>query len=139
MWKMDETIKNKSMQGNKGRDTKPELKVRKLLRETGHRGYRLQWKKAPGRPDIAYPGKRIAIFINGCFWHRCPKCDLPIPKSNQEYWIHKFTRNVQRDQERIAELERLGWQVHVIWECDLRDEEAVRQKINYYFVDLSKD
>jgi DNA mismatch endonuclease Vsr len=60
--------KNKAMQGNKGRDTKPELKVRRLLRDLGHPGYRLQWKKAPGKPDIAFPGRRIAIFVNGCFW-----------------------------------------------------------------------
>ncbi|MCL2888961.1 MAG: very short patch repair endonuclease [Eggerthellaceae bacterium] len=112
----------KSMQGNKGKDTKPELRVRKILREAGFPGYRLQWKKAPGRPDIAYPGRKIAIFVNGCFWHRCPKCGLSIPKTNPEYWAEKFRRNVERDNERAGQLEAQGWKVLVVWECELKDK-----------------
>ncbi|MCL2504479.1 MAG: very short patch repair endonuclease [Coriobacteriia bacterium] len=111
------------MQGNKGKDTKPELKVRRLLREAGFPGYRLQWKKVPGRPDIAYPGRRVAIFVNGCFWHRCPKCNLPVPKTNADYWEEKFRRNCERDQRKIKELEESGWTVFVIWECDLEGSE----------------
>jgi len=126
------------MQANKGRDTKPELKVRRLLREAGHRGYRLQWKKAPGRPDIAFPGRKIAIFVNGCFWHRCPKCDLPLPKTNQDYWREKFRRNVERDQQHISELESLGWKVCVVWECELREIEQVQQRIEYFFIELEE-
>ena len=95
------------MQGNKRANTKPELLVRQRLREAGLTGYRLQWKKAPGRPDIAFPGRKIAIFVNGCFWHRCPHCNPSMPKRNTDFWIAKFKRNVERDQAAIAELENL--------------------------------
>ncbi|MDR0513965.1 MAG: very short patch repair endonuclease [Coriobacteriaceae bacterium] len=125
----------KSMQGNKGKDTKPELLVRKMLRDAGFPGYRLQWKKAPGRPDIAYPGRKIAIFVNGCFWHRCPKCKLPVPKSNREYWEEKFKRNVERDARKTRELEGLGWKVFVIWECELKKPEP--EKFEYVFISLA--
>lgn len=110
----------KSMKGNKRSDTKPELLVRQRLREAGLTGYRLQWKKAPGRPDIAFPGRRIAIFVNGCFWHRCPHCHPSTPRRNTEFWEAKFRRNVERDRRAIAELEDMGWQAITIWECELK-------------------
>ena len=109
-----------SMQGNKRQNTKPELLVRQRLREAGLTGYRLQWKKAPGRPDIAFPGRKIAIFVNGCFWHRCPHCNPSMPKRNVEFWEAKFRRNVERDQRAIAELEAMGWTPITIWECELK-------------------
>lgn len=109
-----------SMQGNKRQDTKPELLVRQRLREAGLTGYRLQWKKAPGRPDIAFPGRKIAIFVNGCFWHRCPHCNPSVPKRNVEFWEAKFRRNVERDKRAISELEALGWTPITIWECELK-------------------
>lgn len=112
----------RSMQGNRGRDTKPELLLRKLLREAGYPGYRLHWKKAPGRPDIAYPGRRVAVFVNGCFWHRCPRCQPSEPKSNAEFWRKKFELNQARDARRTRELEGAGWTVVTIWECELRDD-----------------
>lgn len=110
----------KSMQGNKRSNTKPELLVRQRLRAAGLTGYRLQWKKAPGRPDIAFPGRKIAIFVNGCFWHRCPKCNPSEPKRNVEFWQAKFKRNVERDARAIAELQELGWTAITIWECELK-------------------
>ena len=110
----------KSMQGNKRADTKPEMLVRQRLRQAGLTGYRLQWKQAPGRPDIAFPGRRIAIFVNGCFWHRCPHCNPSTPKRNVEFWEAKFRRNVERDARALAELKELGWQAIVIWECELK-------------------
>lgn len=109
-----------SMQGNKRQDTKPELLVRKRLRAAGLTGYRLQWKKAPGRPDIAFPGRKVAIFVNGCFWHRCPHCNPSMPKRNTEFWEAKFRRNVERDAKAIADLEALGWTPVTIWECELK-------------------
>ncbi len=109
----------KSMKSNKRANTKPELLVRKKLREAGLTGYRLQWK-VPGRPDIAWPGKKVALFVNGCFWHRCPKCQLPIPKENREYWVVKFERNQERDAENMEKLASMGWTTHVIWECELK-------------------
>lgn len=112
----------KCMKSNKSKDTSPELKVRKALREAGYPGYRLNWKKAPGKPDICYPGRKIAIFVNGCFWHRCPKCNLPLPKHNAEYWIPKLDRNVERDKMNIDSLNTEGWSVLVIWECEIKDD-----------------
>lgn len=109
----------KVMKANKRSNTKPELLVRKMLREAGLTGYRLHWK-APGHPDIAWPGKKVAIFINGCFWHRCPHCNLPMPKSNVEYWVVKFELNQERDARNIRELEDAGWKVFVVWECQLK-------------------
>ncbi len=112
----------KSMRSNKGKGTKPELIVRQMLRELGYPGYRLNWKKAPGHPDIAYPGRRIAIFVNGCFWHHCPRCDLPMPKSHSDFWRTKIERNVQRDERKNGELVEAGWTVITIWECELKKD-----------------
>lgn len=109
-----------SMQGNKRRDTKPEFVVRRMLREFGWTGYRLDWKKCKGHPDIAYPGRKIAIFVNGCFWHRCPHCGLSMPKSNVEFWEAKFARNRARDARDSALLVSGGWTVITIWECRLK-------------------
>lgn len=110
----------KSMQGNRGKDTKPELLVRKRLREAGLTGYRLQWKKVPGCPDIAFPGRKVALFVNGCFWHRCPHCHPRTPKTNVEFWEAKFRRNVERDAQAVRELEAMGWTPITIWECELK-------------------
>ena len=120
---------SKSMRSNKGKGTKPELIVRQMLRELGHPGYRLNWKKAPGHPDIAYPGRKVAIFVNGCFWHHCPVCNLPLPKSHADFWREKIERNVQRDERKNRELADAGWTVITIWECEIkkkRDEVTER-------------
>lgn len=118
---LNETV-SKYMRSNKSKNTKPEILFRKALWNTGIRGYRLHWKKAPGKPDIAFPGKKIAIFLNGCFWHRCPKCQLGLPKHNSDFWQAKFARNVERDQEKITALENENWTVLVIWECELKSD-----------------
>lgn len=107
------------MQGNKRKDTKPELLVRQRLRQAGLGGYRLQWK-VPGHPDVAWPGRKVCLFINGCYWHRCPYCKLSLPKKNTEYWVQKFNRNKERDAENEAKLVADGWKVHVVWECQLK-------------------
>lgn len=114
---------HKSMQGNKRANTKPELVMRRELRAAGYPGYRLQWKKVPGHPDIAYPGRKIAIFINGCFWHHHEGCKYATtPKSNVEYWTAKFERNIERDEQVEQELEDMGWRVIVVWECELKKD-----------------
>ena len=110
---------HKSMQGNKRANTKPELVLRTLLRSHGLTGYRLQ-RKVPGHPDVCWPGKKVAVFVNGCFWHRCPHCKLTVPKTNVEYWTAKFERNQERDREVREKLESDGWIVHTIWECELK-------------------
>lgn len=119
----------KSMKGNKRRDTKPELILRQGLRERGFPGYRLQWKVS-GHPDICYPGRRVAIFVNGCFWHRCPRCDLRMPEHNREYWANKFEANVERDRRKTEDFESMGWTVITVWECEIKkDREVVLDKI----------
>ena len=104
----------------KSRDTKPELLLRRLLTQMGAR-YRLHRKDLPGSPDVAMPGRRLAIFVHGCFWHRCPTCQPPNPRSHSEFWTRKFELNVERDARKRAQLEAAGWLVLEIWECDVRD------------------
>jgi DNA mismatch endonuclease, patch repair protein len=110
------------MQANRGKNTGPELALRRLLRDAGYPGYRLHWKKAPGHPDIAYPGRKVAIFVHGCFWHRCPRCNPPVPKSNTEFWHAKFEANRERDARKTAALEATGWTVATEWECQIRED-----------------
>lgn len=114
-------VTSRVMSANRPKDTKPELQMRWALRQVGIPGYRLHWKKAPGRPDIAYPGRKVAVFVHGCFWHRCPICDKQLPKSNTEWWRKKFKRNKERDARKTAHLEEEGWKVLVIWECEIKD------------------
>lgn len=128
---------SKVMKANKRNDTKPELLVRQRLREAGLTGYRLHWK-VPGSPDIAWPGKKVALFINGCFWHRCPHCKPSMPKSNVEYWTIKFELNQERDARKIRELEEMGWKVHVIWECQLK-KKAIDQTFDKLLPSLSQE
>ena len=122
------------MSSNKAKNTKPELKLRKALYADGIRGYRLNWKKVPGRPDIAFPGKKISIFINGCYWHRCPHCELPLPKTNAEFWKEKFEKNIKRDKKKEKELLDLGWTVLVFWECKINTN--IKDCINKIKVNL---
>lgn len=102
------------------KNTKPELTLRKALWKMGLRGYRIHWKKAPGKPDIAFPGRKVAIFVNGCYWHRCPACKPELPKSNTTFWKLKFEQNVIRDQKKTKDLRNLGWKVLTFWECELK-------------------
>jgi len=88
----------------KGKDTKPEIVLRKALFASGLRGYRIHRKDLPGRPDIAYFGRRIAIFVHGCFWHRCPHCQLVLPKTNTAFWQSKFEANQARDKKKAQQL-----------------------------------
>jgi DNA mismatch endonuclease (patch repair protein) len=110
----------KVMQANRARDTEPERRLRRALRGAGLGGYRLNWRKAPGRPDIVYPGRRVAIFVHGCFWHHCPRCHPNLPKSHPEFWQRKFELNQARDRDKRLQLERAGWAVVEAWECDIR-------------------
>ena len=131
---------HKSMQGNKRRDTKPEVLVRRMLREMGFTGYRCDWRKAPGRPDVAFVGRKLAIEIRGCFWHRCPTCSLSVPKKNLDYWEAKFARNVERDEQNLAALEEAGWKVLVLWEHQLKKKELpATRRLLYEFVRREDD
>ena len=110
------------MSSNKGINTSPEIIFRKALWNNNIKGYRLHWIKVPGRPDIAFPGKKIAIFVNGCFWHRCPKCNLPLPRTNQLFWKTKFEKNIERDKIKKKKLNELGWKVYTYWECEINKD-----------------
>ena len=105
----------------KGRDTGPELAVRRMLREGGV-GYRLGGCGLRGRPDVVMKGRRLAVFVHGCFWHGhdCPR-GARKPKANADYWQAKIGRNVARDAAAQAALTADGWRVETVWECELRD------------------
>ena len=111
---------------------KPEMIVRRMTHAMGYR-YRLHNKKLPGTPDLVFPSRRKAIFVHGCFWHQHsdPSCKKArIPKSNRDYWVSKFERNVVRDAESQSSLVEMGWSVLVIWECEIEAEgEALAERI----------
>ncbi len=113
----------------KGRDTTPEKTVRRLLTKLGAR-YRLHRKDLPGRPDIVMPGRRLAVFVHGCFWHGhdCAR-GARVPKANRGYWTAKVARNRERDEAARAALTRDGWRVETVWECELKDEAAVEARL----------
>jgi len=113
-------VTSKVMSAIRAKNTKPELKFRKALRIVGIPSYRLHWKKVPGKPDIAYPKHKVAIFVHGCFWHRCPHCNLPLPKSHTDWWKKKLERNRQRDEEKVRALEAAGWTALVFWEHEIK-------------------
>lgn len=109
------------MRAVKGANTKPEIALRKALFALGFR-YRLHGAKLPGKPDIVFPARHAVIFVNGCFWHghQCSRGSRR-PKTNARYWRDKIRRNCERDAETLAALEKLGWRVRVVFECDLKD------------------
>jgi DNA mismatch endonuclease (patch repair protein) len=109
----------------KGRDTKPEMRLRRALHAAGLR-YRLQAKEVPGRPDIVFRPAKLAIFVHGCFWHRHPGCEhARTPKSRIDFWEQKLGGNVERDARQVAELQAAGWTVMTLWECETRDDAAI--------------
>ena len=126
---LDAAARSRNMARIRGRDTGPELTVRRLLHRLGYR-FRLQRKDLPGRPDIVLPKYRSVIFVHGCFWHGhagCPRAGRP--GSNTAFWNAKIDRTIERDARTTAELLQLGWQVHVIWECELRDVLQLEQRL----------
>ena len=116
----------------KGRDTKPELRVRSYLHRRGLR-YSLHRKDLPGKPDIVLRKYRAVVFVNGCYWHRHENCKLSYePKSNTTFWQNKFDQNVARDKNNYDRLAKGGWRVLIIWECEVQENaklEALVEKI----------
>lgn len=113
----------------RAKDTAPELIIRALLRAAGLTGYRLHYAKAPGKPDIAFVGRKLAVFVHGCFWHGCPHCQPPRPKRNTWYWGPKLDANMARDARKARALRRAGWIVVTLWECRIKrwpDTQAAR-------------
>ncbi|KQW57069.1 very short patch repair endonuclease [Variovorax sp. Root411] len=118
---VDRATRSRMMAAIGPANTAPELSVRRYLHGTGLR-FRLHDGRLPGKPDIVLPRHRVAIFVHGCFWHRHSGCRLATtPASNPDFWEKKFCGNVERDAAKSALLERLGWTVLTIWECEARD------------------
>jgi DNA mismatch endonuclease (patch repair protein) len=112
-----------------GRNTRPEMRVRRILHALGFR-YRLHRTDLPGKPDLVFPGARAILFVHGCFWHmhRC-KYGKPVPATNVSFWAEKRRGNVERDKRNRKALLADGWQVFEVWECHTRDEDALRAKL----------
>lgn len=110
-------------------DTTPERKVRSLLHRLGFR-FRLHRKDLPGKPDIVFPKYSAVVFVHGCFWHRHPGCPhATTPATRQDYWLPKFKRTMERDRRNQRELRRRGWNVIVVWECELRDLDQLAHRL----------
>jgi DNA mismatch endonuclease (patch repair protein) len=127
---VDKATRSRMMAGIRGRDTRPELLVRRFLHATGLR-FRLQ-SKLPGKPDLLFPKYQAAVFVHGCFWHRHANCRYAAtPSSNRKFWLDKFEENTRRDRTARRLLRKLGWRPIVIWECQLveRHLDSLHQKI----------
>jgi DNA mismatch endonuclease, patch repair protein len=121
-WKVD-PARSALMARIGSRNTSPELRVRQVFHRTGLR-YRIHPRSLPGRPDLAFPSRRLVVFVHGCFWHRHPGCkSTRNPKSRLDFWNAKFTENMERDVRVRALLTSLGWSVLVIWECETHNRE----------------
>jgi DNA mismatch endonuclease (patch repair protein) len=118
----------------KGKGSSAEMTVRRLAHRLGYR-YRLHGAKLPGRPDLVFPGRKKAIFVHGCFWHRHPDPDCKLarlPKSRQDFWIPKLEGNRARDLRQLGELEALGWSALILWECELKNEAFLENEIRTF-------
>ena len=116
----------------KGKDTKPEMRVRRLVHSLGYR-YRLHSKDLPGKPDLVFPGRRKVIFVHGCYWHmHSCRYGLVVPKTNTEFWQNKRLSNVARDERNAADLAAAGWQIMVLWECELKDEALLTERLKAF-------
>jgi len=120
------------MSAIKGKDTKPEMVVRKLVHGMGFR-YRLHRKDLPGKPDLVFPRLRKVILIHGCYWHihDC-RYGRVVPKTNAEFWQTKRQSNVVRDQKNLADLAEAGWEVLVLWECEIRHPNDLVERIRTF-------
>lgn len=117
--------RSRMMSGIRGKNTKPEMAVRKALFAAGFR-FRLHRRDLPGAPDVVMPGRRVVVFVHGCFWHRHERCRLAAtPMTRPEFWKSKLEGNAARDRRNIGHLRALGWRVLVVWECALRDRKTL--------------
>ena len=122
---VDQKTRSRMMSGIRGRDTKPEMAVRRAMFAAGFR-FRLHRRDLPGIPDIVLPGRRVTVFVHGCFWHRHAGCRYAtLPTTRPEFWKAKLEGNAARDAKTIEALLALGWRVLVVWECTVRDHETM--------------
>lgn len=113
------------------KNTKPEMIVRRTAHALGFR-FRLHRRDLPGRPDLAFPSHRKAIFVHGCFWHRHDCRKATTPKTNVKFWQNKFSQNIERDRRALTELAGRGWETLVIWECETRDLETLGKQLSSF-------
>ena len=121
-------VRSRMMSAIRGKDTKPEMIVRRGLHAIGFR-YRLHDRRLPGHPDLVLPKHKVAIFVHGCFWHH-HDCDyFKWPKTRPDFWRDKIGQNVERDKKAIRKLQDMGWRVLVVWECSLKSKDLIVGKI----------
>lgn len=121
----------------KGKNTRPEMLVRRMVHAAGFR-YRLHDAKLPGKPDLVFSRKRKVIFVHGCFWHRHEGCALNrIPKSNQDFWLPKLEGNKTRDEINIRKLHAAGWETLVVWECELRQLNTLERRLRMFLTNVN--
>ncbi|MCI8209408.1 very short patch repair endonuclease [Pseudomonas sp. S25] len=126
---VDRATRSRMMSGIRGKDTKPELIVRSFLHAQGYR-FRLHRKDLPGKPDIVLPRLKVCIFVHGCFWHRHVGCRYAVmPKSRVDFWTEKLEANVDRDRKTLENLDRCGWNVFIVWECELKKPEVTLPRL----------
>lgn len=129
---LDPAARSAVMSRVRGKDTRPEMIVRKLVFAAGYR-YRLHVRTLPGSPDLVFPSRKKVIFVHGCFWHRHENCSLArMPKSRVEFWSEKLNGNRARDERAFEALAEAGWQVLVVWECELREREKLEEKLRSF-------
>jgi DNA mismatch endonuclease (patch repair protein) len=117
------------------KNTKPELAVRKIAHALGYR-YRLHVADLPGKPDMVFPARRKIILVNGCFWHRHPRCRYATsPKTRSAFWQKKFCTNVARDRRTRQQLRKLGWSILTVWQCELKNPQKVEVRIDEFLAD----
>ena len=124
---VDSKTRSRMMSGIRGKNTKPEIQVRKALFKQGYR-FRLHVKDLPGKPDIVLPKYKTAIFVHGCFWHKHDCKYFKWPSSNTEFWKNKILDNVRRDKKHQAELKKSGWKVNIVWECWVKTKPKILAK-----------
>lgn len=122
---VDAPTRSRMMSGIRGRNTRPEMAVRRALFAAGFR-FRLHRRDLPGAPDVVLPGRKIAVFVHGCFWHRHSGCRYSkLPATRPEFWRMKLDRNVERDRNVVESLLAMGWRVLIVWECTIRNKGAL--------------
>jgi len=122
------------MRGSRSKNTRPELRVRRLLHAMGYR-FRIHGNRLPGKPDVVFPGRKKAILVHGCFWHQHddPACKVARqPSSNTAYWSEKFARNRERDTRNLDALSAAGWSVLTVWECEIHDTSSLEKRLRKF-------
>lgn len=135
---VDQAKRSLMMGRIRGKDTKPELTVRRVAHRLGYR-YRLHRSDLPGRPDLVFSRRRKVVFVHGCYWHRHPGCQYAYsPKSNVDFWTQKFESNLRRDLAALTLLSQSGWDPLIIWECECADDQFVAAKLTNHLGEQMK-